>query len=171
MEPGTVGTAACFRWLRTGTCGVIVGTQQRSAPDGEVTKRKVGKSTLVQSGWLPSPFVTKAAGMAFLLSGGFSEKSIRGPPLLPPRKVQGRGCGFRLKASRVDVTGGRCLLPSQTNWLRFVFSKTGGRSIPILAVDLNGGMGLEEVSGSYELSGTSAIVVQLYRRVRSGEKE
>ena len=61
-------------FIRSFNISVFIGTQLRAAPDGEVTKNKVGKGVLVQSGWLPSPYVTKAAGITFLLGAGLSEK-------------------------------------------------------------------------------------------------
>eukprot|EP00959_Pyramimonas_sp_CCMP1952_P006795 141981-Pyramimonas_sp.AAC.1 len=40
-------------------------------------------------------------------------------------------------------------------WLRSVFQNIRGRSILILAVDLNDGMGMEDIAGSYEYTNSS----------------
>ena len=136
-------------------CAIVIlpGTCRRSPPDHPVSTRSLPCHREYSWGWRRQ--IDCKAGVSILISNHLARPSIVRNVLIPPPALQGRVAGLRLRASALDVlvlgfyvpprmtmARHRALGKEISRWIADQIAAAGTRTLPLVAGDLNDGLGL-----------------------------
>ena len=153
----------------------LPGTQRKSAPHRSMRRlrcREGKRSLFVEAGWKNVYGSNKAAGSGLILGRRTKEKHII-ESMVPNSVAQGRGLAIRVKNSTMDMLVLVAYFPPQptrsdqrkrylhivgqtAGWMQEV-TRTGARTTPVLAFDLNDGLGVSKVGNTWERRSSSAV--------------
>lgn len=137
---------------------LLPGTQRR-AYDESVQVSDAPYHRAYQWGWRPSRYVNKSAGITMMLHKRYSREDVKTIDE-PPRILAGRAVAMRVRRGGRDFLFLCAYYPPRSNsveyaqtvdkiteWLHIVIAAALGRSKPLLGVDLNDGVGIEQLGG------------------------
>eukprot|EP00959_Pyramimonas_sp_CCMP1952_P023214 488400-Pyramimonas_sp.AAC.1 len=134
----------------------LIGTQLRMR-DLVVQRRIISGRILVERGWERRPFSNKSCGVSLLLHKRFKDQHVRAIRS-GPEALAGRCLAVRVQTAQEDITFLLAYFPPRTSeiakqsvyrstverllqWIQTELSACPSRSVPVLMLDLNDGMG------------------------------
>ncbi|CAK0789736.1 unnamed protein product [Prorocentrum cordatum] len=152
----------------------LVGTQRRTKERMEQSRS--GSRWRIDAGWSAGSMTNKSTGVLISFGAKIRQKHLR-KVQVPPAHLAGRGLAVRVSSSSWDLTVIGAYYPPRpttvkalqvydktvtalTDWLDLIISSTPTRSVPILGVDLNDGLGkdYDTARGGEYLVETSAVL-------------
>eukprot|EP00959_Pyramimonas_sp_CCMP1952_P348391 7297959-Pyramimonas_sp.AAC.1 len=161
---------------------VFIGTQVRALPGMAVQKRKLYNTLLIEAGWSPGAYTNKSAGISITISSGLREHHIV-RQWQAPAEIAGRAFELRLKRTGLDFTVAGVYFPPRprgragrpnyfaatnrlVSWLRglSVDISRSSRTMPLISMDLNDGIGIVCSDGRWQSCDTTVIPSHLATR-------